>query len=156
MKSILFIFSLSIYISTNIKLYYRLQGYVVYAFLSYKVGLIQKYWHLTNLWAKIYQIWRVCPYGFCLITQPFFVQSWSQTSYTSLGNFGFGYVEVIWYSWAKMDQIWAWLYHGHCTGARLESRTPLNVWSWVLVCWSTTISETSFTKNQAVPPPPPP
>ena len=36
---------------------YRLDDYreyVIQANLSYKVGLIQKYWHLTNLWAKIY------------------------------------------------------------------------------------------------------
>ena len=24
-----------------------------------------------------------------------------------------GYISVIWHNWAKRDQIWAWLYHGH-------------------------------------------
>ena len=35
------------------------------------------------------------------------------------------------------------------------SGTPSKVWSRVLVCWSTAISETSFTKNAGWSPPPP-
>ena len=29
---------------------------------------------------------------------------------------------------------------------------PSKVWSWALVCWSTAISKSSFTKNQGEPP----
>ena len=53
-----------------------------------------------------------------------------------------------WQNWPKIDQVWAWLSRGHP-----ESGIPLKVRSWALVCWSTAISKSSFTKNQGEPPP---
>ena len=53
---------------------------------------------------------------------------------------------MIWHNWAKKGTK----YGSGCTvgtGGWLESRTPSKVWSRVLVCWSTAISETSFTKK---------
>ena len=41
------------------------------------------------------------------------------------------------------------------TGGHPDSGTPSKVWSWALVCWSTAISKSSFTKKIRVNPPPP-
>ena len=35
------------------------------------------------------------------------------------------------------------------TGGHPESGTPSKVWSWALVCWSTAILKSSFTKKSA-------
>ena len=45
----------------------------------------------------------------------------------------------------KIYQIRAWLSAG--TGGHPESGTPSKVWTWALVCWSTNISKSSFTKK---------
>ena len=36
------------------------------------------------------------------------------------------------------------------TGGHPESGTPSKVWSWALVCWSTAISKSSFTKKSFI------
>ena len=52
------------------------------------------------------------------------------------------HVKVIWLKLTK--------YGRGCsagTGGHPESGTPSKVWSWALVCWSTAISKSSFTKK---------
>ena len=141
--------------------------YVVYTYLSYKVSFIQKYWYLTNLWVKIYQIWCVCPYmGIWLLTHnsTIFVQSRWKYIYAFRRQIATSTASKIWVlsmlRWfcingPTIDQIWAWLHRRHRWA--VGSGTPSKVWSSVLVYWSTAISKTIFIMNWGfIPPPPPP
>ena len=59
---------------------------------------------------------------------------------------------------AKLGLIWTKYGRGCPAGTvwRLGSGTPSKVRSLVLVCWSTAISKSSFTKKYPLAPPPPP
>ena len=70
------------------------------------------------------------------------------TSYKySTHNFGLGYVPVIWHNWAKKGANMGMAVPQVLVGGWGSGPPPPNVWSRVLVCWSTAISESSFTKN---------
>ena len=122
--------------------------------------MIQKYWYLTIHGPKSIefgtyaQIWA---YGFWLITQWFFVQSWWNFIYDFRRPLATSKAPKTWILdmfrvfgqiGPDLDQMWACLPH--------EQGTPSKVSSQVLVCWLTGYLEIKFHKKYPLPHPLPP
>ena len=127
---------------------------VDYAHLLYEVGFIQKYWYLTNLWAKIDKIWCVCPNMgrwflahnsviFCSILMTIHIRV--QGPLATSRALTILVMSMLWWFGIIGTKNGRGCPTG--TSGHPESRTPSKVWSQALVCWPIAIYKSNFTKK---------